>query len=55
MSKKDYAHYEHAFNTNRTGLDHIDEHVYVKMFGYKNTQDYYDSVSCDQSLQNFYH
>lgn len=35
MSKEDFKELSHAIHTNRTGLDHIDKHVYVKMFGYK--------------------
>lgn len=45
MSEKDYKELCHVFDTNTTGLDHIDEHVYVKMFGYKSLDEYYDAVS----------
>lgn len=52
MSAEDFAYYENAFNSNRSGLDHLDEHVYPKMFGYKDVTDYYESVSCDKFLKN---
>ena len=52
LSAEDYAHYENALKTNRTGLNHLDEHVYLKMFGYKNVTQYYESVSCDTFLKN---
>jgi len=42
MSKKDYEYYLNFFNNNWGGLKTIDEHVYVKMFGYKDVYDYYD-------------
>lgn len=47
MEKKDYEELCHAFNTNKTGLDHIDKHVYVKMFGFRDVYHYYDYVSLD--------
>ena len=47
MEKKDYEELCHAFDTNKTGLDHIDKHVYVKMFGYRDVYHYYDYVSLD--------
>lgn len=41
MSEDDFRELAHTIETNRTGMDHIDKHVYVKMFGYKNVEDYY--------------
>ena len=35
MSKEDYAWLKEALDTNTTGLEHIDKHIYVRMFGYK--------------------
>ena len=35
LSEKDYAELYQVFASNRSGLDHIDKHVYVKMFKYK--------------------
>ena len=31
----------------KTGLSHLDEQVYIKMYGYKSVQDYYDQMSVD--------
>ena len=47
MSDKDYKEICHAIDTNKTGLDHIDKHIYVKMFGFKDVLDYYNEVSLD--------
>ena len=47
MEKKDYEELSNAFNTNKTGLDHIDKHVYVKMFGFRDVHHYYDYVSLE--------
>ena len=47
MSKDDYKELCVAFNTNNSGCDHIDKHVYVKMFGYKDVDDYLEQVSVD--------
>lgn len=45
MPKKDYDELYNAIHSNRSGLGHIDKHVFVKMYGYKDAQDYYSSVS----------
>ena len=45
MSEEDYEWISNALNTNKTGLDHIDREIYVRMFGYKDVYDYYDKVS----------
>ena len=37
---------------NKTGLDHIDKHVYPRMFGYKNDMDYYEQCSVDARVKN---
>lgn len=47
MDKKEYEDLCRVFDENKTGLDHIDEHVYVKMFGYRDVEHYYDYVSLD--------
>jgi len=47
MSEGEFKELAHALETNRTGMDHIDKHVYVKMFGYKNVEDYYSQISVD--------
>lgn len=52
MNEKDYDELSHALNTNYTGLDHIDKHVYLKMFGYKSLEAYYEDVSMDQDISN---
>lgn len=41
MTDQEYKYYEKVLQTNKTGLDHIDEKVYAPMFGYKNAEDYY--------------
>ena len=51
MSEKDFKEIEHAIETNKTGLDHIDEHIYVKMFGYKSVPDYHYFVSLDNYVK----
>ena len=53
MEEKDFKEVKHALETNKTGLDHIDEHIYVKMFGYKSVLDYYYFVSLDNYVKNF--
>ena len=45
MSEEDFKWVSNAIETNKTGLDHIDKHIYVKMFGYKDVQDYYEKVT----------
>ena len=52
MSNDDYNHMYDVFASNKTGLDHIDKHVYVKMFNYKDVQDYYNDVSIDSGVRN---
>ena len=52
LSEEDTRYYENVFDTNKTGLDHIDQHVYVKMFGYKDVNDYYHSVTMDRFCHN---
>ena len=52
MDQKDYEELCHAFDTNTTGLDHIDKHVYVKMFGYKDVTEYYEHVSLENHISN---
>ena len=53
MSEKDFKEINYAIETNKTGLDHIDKHIYVKMFGYKDVLDYYYYVSLDNYAKNF--
>ena len=52
ITDEDYKHYEHAMRTNKTGLDHLDEHVYTRMFGYKNVTEYYTEASIDVVAAN---
>ena len=52
MAKKDYEELCHAFETNKTGLDHIDKQVYVKMFGYKDVDEYYEYVSLENHISH---
>ena len=46
MSKEEFQEFSKTIDK-KTGLDHLDEHVYVKMYGFKDKQDYYDQVSVD--------
>ena len=32
-------------------MDHLDKHVYVKMFGYKSVADYYSNVDIDKNIK----
>ena len=52
MSEEDFAELTHAVNTNKTGLDHLDKHVYVKMFGFKDIPEYYEEVSFDNVVKD---
>ncbi len=52
MSEKEYAELSHALSSNKTGIDHLDEHVYPKMFGYKNRFDYYEKNNLSYCVQN---
>ena len=45
MPEEEFKELSHIIDTNTTGLDHIDKLIYVKMFGYKDLDDYYDKVS----------
>ena len=45
MPEEEFKELSHIIDTNKTGLDHIDKLIYVKMFGYKDLDDYYDKVS----------
>lgn len=45
ISEEDYQHYDHVLKTNWSGLDVLDEHVYVRMFDYADKEDYYESVT----------
>lgn len=47
MPEEDYNDLSHTLDTNKTGLDHIEKHIYVKMFGHKDLQDYYNAVTID--------
>ena len=42
MPTEDFEWFSNALATNKTGLDHIDKHIIVRMFGYKDVADYYD-------------
>ena len=52
MPKDDYEAFSEALNTNKTGLDHLAEHVYGRMFGYKSSWDYHVGVSPDRFCEN---
>lgn len=52
MQKSEYESLCRAFDENKTGMDHIDEHVYCKMFGYKDPEDYRRKISIDQIASN---
>ena len=45
LSESEYAEYTRLLKTNNTGLLQFDKYIYPKMFGYKDTQDYYEKVS----------
>ena len=45
MTPEEYQWISNVLATNNDGLRHLDRHIYVKMFGYKDLQDYYDKVS----------
>ena len=45
LSEEDYAHYEKVLVQNWQGMQVLDEQVYVRMFGYASTQDYYDQCT----------
>lgn len=51
LSEEDYAHYERVLNTNWSGLKAFDEQIFPKMFGYADTQDYYDSVTVAEHIK----
>lgn len=52
MSEKEFAELSHALSSNKTGIDHLDEHVYPKMFGYKDRLDYYEKNNLANYIQN---
>ena len=41
MSREEFTEFSKTLDK-KTGLDHLDEHVYVKMYGFKDRQDYYN-------------
>ena len=50
MSTEAYENLAHALETNNSGLGHIEEHIYVKMYGYKNKQDLYNDICIEKGL-----
>jgi len=42
LSEEDYNHFKHTLDNNWEGLLALDKNIFVKMFGYKDRQDYYD-------------
>ena len=52
MAKSEYDSLCKVFDENKTGVDHIEKHVYCKMFGYKDVDDYYYHVSLDRYTKN---
>ena len=51
MPEEDFEELSNQIYSNKTGLDHLDKHVYPKMFGYKDDADYYKKVSVDNYIQ----
>ena len=45
LSEEDYTHYEHVLSSNWSGMKALDDHIFTRMFGYSNAQDYYDQVT----------
>jgi len=41
MKDEDFKELSETLDANRTGLLHLDEHVFPKMFGFKDKEDYY--------------
>ena len=52
MPKEDFKELSDTLTENKTGLDHIDKHVYTKMYGYKDVNDYYNKVSLCSVTKN---
>ena len=48
----DYEAFSEALYTNKTGLDHLAEHVYTRMFGHKSSWDYHVDISSDLYCEN---
>mmetsp|Transcript_22604 Transcript_22604/g.27958 ORF Transcript_22604/g.27958 Transcript_22604/m.27958 type:complete len:258 (-) Transcript_22604:135-908(-) len=45
VSEEDYEFYKRVLETNWSGLKAFDEHIFPRMFGYANKQEYYEAVS----------
>lgn len=52
MSESDYEHYKSVVSSNWSGLKPLDEHVFVKMFGYADTKAYYNAVTVAEHVMN---
>jgi len=50
ISDEDYSIYEAVLASNWQGMLPLDEHVFPRMFGYANRQDYYEKVSVAERL-----
>jgi len=42
IGEEEHSRLEVALKANKTGLDHIDKHLYTPMLNFKDTLDYYD-------------
>ena len=45
LTEEDYRAYKEGLDNNRQGLTGLDEHVYTRMFGYKDIWEYYNYIA----------
>ena len=50
IGEEEHSRLEVALKANKTGIDHIDKHMYVPMFKFKDVIDYYDKVSIARNI-----
>ena len=52
MAKEEFDRLTNVFKSNWSGVEYLDRHVYVPMFGYKDVNEYYHEVSIDRFTSN---
>ena len=52
LSSDDYKHYDQVLSTNWTGLSAMDDHIFTRMFGWKDRYEYYDNITIAEHAQN---
>ena len=52
LSEEDFNHYNNVLSTNWNGLAPMDDHIFPRMFGYKDKYEYYADISIAEHAHN---